>query len=78
MDHSIWYQDAAQKRDADLALVAQKSQDKADLETDLNDDKTDKQAAGAAPEMVSLFSVKMGIWVVDSRILPWTGMFFLN
>jgi hypothetical protein len=28
--------------------------------------------------MVSLFSVKMGIGVVDSRILPWTGMFFLN
>jgi hypothetical protein len=50
--------------------VAQKSQDKADLETDLNDDKTDKQATGAAPEMVSLFSVKMGIGVVDSRILP--------
>ena len=46
MDHSI-YQDAAEKRDADLALVAQKSQDKADLETDLNDDKTDKQAPGA-------------------------------
>ena len=33
--------DAAEKRKADLALVAQKTQDKADLETDLNDDKAD-------------------------------------
>eukprot|EP00435_Cladocopium_sp_Y103_P009924 s1745_g2.t1 len=42
-DYEETIKDAAQKRDADLALVAQKSQDKADLETDLNDDKTDKQ-----------------------------------
>lgn len=42
-DYEVTIKDAAQKRDADLALVAQKSQDKADLETDLNDDKTDKQ-----------------------------------
>lgn len=42
-DYEETIKDAAKKRDADLALVAQKSQDKADLETDLNDDTTEKK-----------------------------------
>jgi len=42
-DYEETIKDAAKKRDADLALVAQKSQDKADLETDLNDDTDEKK-----------------------------------
>jgi len=40
-DYEETVKDAAEKRAADLALIAQKTQDKADLETDLNDDKAD-------------------------------------
>jgi len=40
-DYEETVKDAAKKREDDLALVAQKVQEKADLETDLNDDKSD-------------------------------------
>ena len=45
-----------------MALIAQKTQDKADLETDLNDDKADMKGKTKARALVEFWAVKWGDW----------------
>ncbi|CAJ1380453.1 unnamed protein product [Effrenium voratum] len=51
VDYQDTVKDATAKREADLALVQQKVTDKADLESDLNDDQTD--LGGKKKELVA-------------------------
>lgn len=58
-DYEETLKDAAEKRKADMALVAQKTQDKADIETDLNDEKADMKGKKKELQAASKFAVDL-------------------